>query len=278
MNSAISNNTLAGIIAQHDNQECPNTHIVDGVAYCDKCNTPKQCKMMFLGEERLLGIMCKCEKDDYDKEQARINAAVSEAERNQNRSNGLKTGQYGWKFDCARRTKENEQFIRLCEIYADRFEEMLKNNIGLKLWGGTGSGKTFVACCIANRLFDNGYRVFCATSGYIVNEIQRASDKNQIISDICGYDLLIIDDFGEERQTETAQQYMEDVIDKRIVRDKPLIITTNIKDLPQDTMQSKRMYSRLESMLQAVKCVGVDNRIVQHDEKKEIFLSLIRGN
>lgn len=266
------------IAEAHDGLEYPNTHKVDGIAICNNCNTPKQCRMMFLGQERLLGIMCKCEKEAYEKEQSRINSAVSEAERNQNRSNGLKTGDYGWKFECARRTEENAQFLKLCEIYADKFEEMFKNNIGLKLWGGTGSGKTFGACCIANRLFDNGYKVFCATAGYIVNEIQMASDKNQIISDICSYDLLIIDDFGEERKTETAQQYMEDVIDKRIVRDKPLIITTNIKDLPLDSMQNKRMHSRLEAMLQSVKCVGVDNRIIQHNEKKEMFLSLVRGN
>ena len=266
------------IAEAHDNLEYPDTHIVDGIAVCNKCNTPKQCRMKFLGQERLLGIMCKCEEEAYKKEKAEVNSAVSEAERNQNRSNGLRTGQYGWKFECARRTEENGQFLKLCEVYADKFEEMFKNNIGLKLWGGTGSGKTFGACCIANRLFDNGYRVFCATSGYIVNEIQKANDKNQMISDICSYDLLIIDDFGEERNTETAQQYMEDVIDSRIVRNKPLIITTNIKDLPCDTMQSKRMYSRLESMLQSVKCVGVDNRLVQHNEKKEIFLNLIRGN
>lgn len=266
------------IAEEHDNKEYPNTHKVDGISICNTCNTPKQCKMMFLGQERLLGIMCKCEKEAYDKEQSRINSAVSEAERNKNRSNGLRTGDYGWKFECARRDRENEQVLRLTEAYADKFEEMLKNNIGLKLWGNTGSGKTFIASCIANRLFDNGYRVFFATAGYIVNEIQKANDRNAIISDICDYDLLMIDDFGEERQTETAQQYMEDLIDKRIVRNKPLVITTNVKDLPQDSMQSKRLYSRLESMLQSVRCVGSDRRLTQHDEKKELFLNLIRGN
>ena len=265
------------IADKYDNKEYPNTHIVDGIAICNTCNTPKQARIKFLGQERLLGIMCKCEEEAYKKEQSEVNAEISEAERNQNRSNGLKTGDYGWKFECATRDKENELVLNLCESYADKFEEMKANNIGLKLWGNTGSGKTFIATCIANRLLDKGYRVFSATSGYIVNEIMRASDKNAFIFDICSYDLLIIDDFGEERKTETAQQYMEDVIDRRIMTNKPLIITTNIKDIVTDTMQNKRLYSRLEGMLQSIKCVGADRRVVQHDSKKEVFLQLIRG-
>ena len=260
-----------------DHQILPDTHIVDGIAHCNKCNTAKQVQIKIFGMDKLMTCMCDCEKAAYEAEQAELKKNFDETEINHRRSVGLQTGKGEYTFENADVDDENRQILSICKAYAESFDQMLANNIGLKLWGGTGSGKSFVANCIFNKVIDIGYRAYFATSGMIVNEIQRQADRNTFIDDICDYDLLIIDDLGAERRTETTAQYIEDVIDRRITRAKPLIVTTNISDYTAVDMREQRLYSRLDGMMQAVKCVGSDRRRTMHNAKSELFKSIIKG-
>ena len=36
----------------------------DGLIYCGKCHTPKQHRIIFLGEEKIPGIPCRCEAEE----------------------------------------------------------------------------------------------------------------------------------------------------------------------------------------------------------------------
>ena len=36
----------------------------DGLIYCGKCHTPKQHRIVFLGEEKIPGIPCRCEAEE----------------------------------------------------------------------------------------------------------------------------------------------------------------------------------------------------------------------
>jgi DNA replication protein DnaC len=56
----------------------------------------------------------------------------------------------------------------------------------------------------------------------------QSEEKNAYISDLMRYPLLILDDFGMERQTEYALEQIFNVIDARYRSGKPLIITTNL--------------------------------------------------
>lgn len=251
--------------------DIPNSHIVDGIAICNDCNTPKQCVIKWFGKETKQNCMCDCEKAAYEKEQETLKKNFDEAEINHNRSIGLRTGSYSYTFENANVDAENEKVLQLCESYADNFDQFLAKNIGLKLWGNVGRGKSFAANCIANRLIDKGYRVYYITAGQLVNTLQKTFEKNEYIDDICDYDLLIIDDLGAERDTPTAAQYIEDVIDRRITRNKPLVITTNITEHEYVDIKEERLYSRLDAMCQPIKCVGSDRRKGQHSDKAEDF-------
>ena len=52
--------------------------------------------------------------------------------------------------------------------------------------------------------------------------------RNEYISRLCHYPLLIIDDFGMERGTEYGLEQVFNVIDSRYRSGKPLIVTTNL--------------------------------------------------
>ncbi len=83
--------------------------------------------------------------------------------------------------------------------------------------------------------------------------------RNEYISRLCSYPLLILDDFGMERGTEYGLEQVYSVIDSRYRSDKPLIATTNLtlEELqnPQDTPHA-RIYDRLTYMCAPVRFTG----------------------
>ena len=43
-------------------------YILNGLLHCHKCNTPKQCRVVFFGEERTPPCLCKCEVERRNRE------------------------------------------------------------------------------------------------------------------------------------------------------------------------------------------------------------------
>lgn len=121
--------------------------------------------------------------------------------------------------------------------------------MGLLLWGGVGTGKSFMAGCIANALMEQEVAVCMTNFARIMNELNNAfSGRNEVVDRLCGYPLLVIDDFGMERGTEYALEQIYNIIDSRYRSRKPLIVTTNLTltelKNPQDTAHA-RIYDRL---------------------------------
>ena len=55
--------------AEKNNPRNPEDYIGEnGLLYCGKCNTPKQCKFKALGEEKIVFCLCDCKKREQEKE------------------------------------------------------------------------------------------------------------------------------------------------------------------------------------------------------------------
>ena len=96
----------------------------------------------------------------------------------------------------------------------------------------------------------------------ILNDLAATFEgKNEYISNLCRYPLLILDDFGMERGTEYGLEQVYNVIDSRYRSGKPLIVTTNLTltelQNPQDTPHA-RIYDRLLEMCAPV-CFSGEN-------------------
>ena len=80
---------------------------------------------------------------------------------------------------------------------------------------------------------------------------------------LCGYPLLVIDDFGMERGTEYALEQIYNIIDSRYRSRKPLIVTTNLTltelKKTQDTAHA-RIYDRLLELCIPIACTGPSMR------------------
>ena len=100
--------------------------------------------------------------------------------------------------------------MQLAQRYVAHWPEMREKNVGLLLWGGVGTGKSFMAGCIANALMEQEVAVCMTNFARIMNELNNAfSGRNEVVDRLCGYPLLVIDDFGMERGTEYA---LEEII------------------------------------------------------------------
>lgn len=134
--------------------------------------------------------------------------------------------------------------------YVEYWEEMRRNNMGLLLWGMPGNGKTFAAACIANALCEKLVDVRMTTLGCALNALpsMTAKDKLFFLDALKNCDLLILDDFGMERQTDYAQEQVFGIIDGRYLARKPLVVTTNLSvqemKEPAD-MTEKRIFDRI---------------------------------
>lgn len=251
----------------------------DGLLYCGKCRTAKECVIELFGKTKTVRCICKCEKERDDAEKARFNAMQEQIRIRQLRSVGItdkKILAYTFKNDDG----NNPQISDLARRYVERFGEMKANNCGLLLHGDTGTGKSFYAGCIGNALIDKGVSVFATSVPRLLNLIFDTANKSALLRDICSYDLVIIDDIGAERATEYAIEQLYTIIDERYKSNKPVICTTNIE--PQafsnaPDIQRKRIYDRILEMCTPVEVKG-QRRKAAGQAKAKMLNDLLYGN
>ena len=131
-----------------------------------------------------------------------------------------------------------------------KHREFLNTSTGLLLWGNVGTGKSYIAGCIANALLDKGVPVIMTNFARLLNKLtdMYSGDRNAYIDSFKKYPLMIIDDLGVERNSEFAREQVFSVIDSRYRSQLPMIVTTNLslEELKDTTDLSKaRIYDRV---------------------------------
>ena len=167
--------------------------------------------------------------------------------------------------------------------YVEHWKDMQEQNLGLLFWGKPGNGKTFAAGCIANGLLESedlhAPTVKMTTFGTILNKLpgMSAQDKEWYLNGFLTCGLLILDDFGMERQTDYAREQVFSIIDGRYLSRRPLIVTTNLslKELkhPND-MGQQRIFDRVLEMCIPVCFDGDSLRQEKAKEKLRLYREL----
>ena len=65
----------------------------------------------------------------------------------------------------------NPKQIDMAKRYIQHWKEFKKNSTGLLLWGNVGTGKSFIAGCIANALLDKGVPVIMTNFARLLNKL-----------------------------------------------------------------------------------------------------------
>lgn len=221
----------------------------DGLIYCGKCHTPRQKRIEVGGRTIEPRCMCTCQSEAAEKRQQtqKHREFLDTVERN--RSVALPDPVLR-KHTFANDLGYNPGQMKKAKNYVQHWEEFRKNATGLLLWGDVGTGKSFIAGCIANALLDRGEKVLMTNFARLLNRLTdlHSGDRNAYIDSFNRYPLLIIDDLGMERNSEFAREQVFSVIDSRYRSQLPLIVTTNLTldelKRPNDLAKS-RIYDRV---------------------------------
>lgn len=170
--------------------------------------------------------------------------------------------------------------MKFAKHYIEHWQEVKKDGHGLLFWGGVGSGKSYMAACIANALLEQEVRVLMTNFATIINGMFSATDKVDYVNAICGYDLLIIDDLGVESHSEYRMEGLFNVIDRRVRSGKPMIITTNLTMKEMDETQDlneARIYDRIRAVCQPVQVKGESQRKANRGKMMDKFREYFHG-
>ena len=251
-----------------------------GLLTCGKCRTPKEA--LVPGGAELFGtrkfrVLCQCQLEARDRDKReqkqreftdRVHVLRREAFRDI-------PGQ-DWRFDNAHMTDRLEKVKR----YAERWEEM--NGMGLLLSGGVGTGKSYAAGCLANALIDRGHSVRFVALSDVVNRMQGCfgTEREKYLKELLKPDLLILDDLGSERSTSFGKEQVFDVINKRTLSGRPLVVTTNIPLKFMQTaedIQDRRIFDRVLEKCVPVAFTGENFRKTNAAENLHRATALLTG-
>lgn len=164
-----------------------------------------------------------------------------------------------------------KQIVLQCSNYIKYFERIktMDGCTGLYLYSGAkGSGKTRMACSIANGILDKGIAVHYCTSVELLdrfrstfnyqNKEMDAESLTTIMHYLINVPVLIIDDIGTEKQTDWVMEKLFEVIDSRVSNNGITIYTSNFP-MAQLTLGT-RIISRINESATKIKFPEVSIR------------------
>ena len=222
------NKILGGLFPHREPKEDEYVNKANGLIYCAECHTPRQCVIQHGDRIVTPPVMCDCQRIAEEKAEAAFQKRQEEFRIERMKASGLQD-RYLHDYTFANDKGYNPE-IKKAQRYVTEWAMMKESCIGLLLWGNVGTGKTFIAACIANALIEKGVSVLMTNFSKILNSLSAMFDvdRNKFIESFNRYSLLIIDDLGIERNSEFALEQVFNVIDSRYRSKKPLIVTTNL--------------------------------------------------
>jgi len=145
---------------------------------------------------------------------------------------------------------------------------------GLMFCGDVGTGKTFLACCIANAVLERGGEVLFLIVPDFLDRIRATyADRDDVserdlVEQAKNVPLLVLDDLGAHTYSEWARQKIYSLLNYRLNHKLPVIVTTNLNLQELQELLGERTASRLIQMCRTVLLMAeLDLRIVQRKEK-----------
>ena len=154
-----------------------------------------------------------------------------------------------------------QKIFNYTKEYAENFSMSSEN---ILMTGDTGLGKTHLSLAIANTVLQKGFGVLYDSVINILWNIEREHFRYEHSSDVLNTvfdaDLLILDDLGTEQETKFYNSMIYNIINTRLVRNKPTIISTNMSYKDISSRYGGKVSSRVATLYRGLKFVGKDVR------------------
>ena len=250
--------TLTGVLVSLDMQD-PRA---DALQALDMACTCEQSKLALEREKREIDALKR-------QETARLQA---EALKERLHNSGLPEAWHDralsqWQYNSAPRLYAREQAI----AFGAELVLPCKKPRSLYIAGDIGTGKTFLASCLAADLIRRKVQVKWCNVGDVLRTIRSSFDRKDVteeetIRQFTAPRVLVLDDLGKERPTEWAVEQLFSIINTRYDAKRPIIVTTNYggQDLVQrltprgerDDTTPRAIVDRLREMSTVIKLEG----------------------
>ncbi|MDE5582688.1 MAG: ATP-binding protein [Ruminococcus sp.] len=165
-----------------------------------------------------------------------------------------------------------KEHLEYLERYAENFS--LQSN-SILISGDTGLGKTHLSLAVANKVLEKGYSVIYDSTINILQEMEKehfsynsSLEKTELVLQS---DLLILDDLGTEYRKPFYTSTIYNIINTRLNRNKPTIISTNLDYEEISLRYESRIVSRLSTVYAHLRFSGEDVRLLKKAEKKQRY-------
>lgn len=164
--------------------------------------------------------------------------------------------------------REMAKVFNSCKKYAENFDT---DSASLYFFGRTGLGKTHLSLAIANEAIKKGYNVIYGSVINFLNKMEKEKfgrvessiDTEELLIDA---DLLILDDLGAEFSTAYTVSALYNIINSRIARGVPTIISSNLDLEELKSRYPESVASRIIGNYATVQFIGKDIRQIQSAE------------
>lgn len=136
---------------------------------------------------------------------------------------------------------------------ANTFVETVgKGSAGLILLGQAGAGKTHVACAILNAFLRRGLSgkyLSTAQAFRLIRETWRRENETterQALKQLCAPDLLVLDEVGGQRGTDSEFCILTEIVSGRYDREVPTILVSNLAMIELTQLVGERVIDRLK--------------------------------
>lgn len=117
--------------------------------------------------------------------------------------------------------------------YANTFASMRRRGVSALLLGATGTGKTGLACCVANKIMQEGFSAHFLTAHAAVRHMRdtwgrRGRTEREALDDLLAPDLLMLDEIGATVGSDSELAMVFEVINGRYAERKPTFLIANL--------------------------------------------------
>ena len=168
--------------------------------------------------------------------------------------------------------RQMEKVLAACKRYADNFRA---DSPSFLFWGGTGLGKTHLSLAIAGKAIEKGFGVVYGSAQSFAVALERErflreqdmAEDADVQSQLTDCDLLILDDLGTEASSNYVKSAFYDIINSRMMKNKPTLISTNLTMKDLEKRYTPRFTSRIAGYYSKVQFLGNDVRLQKRRRK-----------